>query len=60
MSRRRGGLPPEGTGGPPIIAINGANSATIAVGTAYADLGGTIAGPTADLSLGIQSPAATQ
>jgi len=41
------------TSGPPIIAINGDNPATIQVGTTYADLGATISGPQQDLNLGI-------
>ena len=38
---------------PPIISINGANPATITVGTTYADLGATITAPQADLNLGL-------
>ena len=37
----------------PIISINGANPATITVGTTYADLGATITAPQADLNLGL-------
>lgn len=40
---------------PPTIAINGANPAIIHVGDTYNDLGATIAGPQADLNLGIQT-----
>ena len=35
----------------PVISINGANPATITVGTAYADLGATITAPKADVNL---------
>jgi len=38
---------------PPVIQINGANPATVNIGTSYNDLGATITGPTADLNLGI-------
>ena len=48
-------LPAEASSGPPIIAINGGNPATIQVGSTYADLGATITGPTADLNLGIHT-----
>jgi hypothetical protein len=41
------------TSGPPIIALNGDNPATVNVGATYADLGATITQPTADKSLGI-------
>jgi len=37
----------------PIISINGANPATITVGSTYADLGATITAPLADLNLGL-------
>jgi hypothetical protein len=40
---------------PPVIHINGNNPATVTVGDTYADLGATIAGPTADLNLGIST-----
>jgi hypothetical protein len=39
---------------PPVIAINGANPATIPVGASYTDLGATITGPQADLNLGLK------
>jgi hypothetical protein len=38
---------------PPVISINGANPATITVGSTYADLGATITGPQADVNLGL-------
>jgi hypothetical protein len=37
----------------PIIQINGDNPAIVQIGDTYNDLGATIAGPTADLNLGI-------
>jgi hypothetical protein len=43
------------TSGPPIIAINGGNPATISVGATYADLGATITGPKDDLNLGVHT-----
>ena len=43
----------NGNSTPPVISINGANPATITVGTTYADLGATITGPQADLNLGL-------
>jgi Domain of unknown function (DUF5011) len=48
-------VPEGGTDGPPIIAINGGNPATISVGATYVDLGVTITGPQADLNLGIHT-----
>jgi len=48
-------LPAEASSGPPIIAINGGNPATIQVGATYADLGANITGPQADLNLGIHT-----
>jgi surface protein with Ig-like domain len=41
--------------GAPQLQVNGANPATIAVGTIYADLGAQITGPQADLNLGIHT-----
>ena len=46
-------VPEGGTSGPPIIAINGGNPATINVGATYADLGATITAPRQDLNLGL-------
>ena len=45
----------NGNSTPPsrVISINGANPATITIGTAYADLGATITAPLADLNLGL-------
>ena len=40
---------------PPVIQINGDNPAIIQVGATYTDLGATIAGPQADLNLGIKT-----
>jgi Chaperone of endosialidase/Domain of unknown function (DUF5011) len=45
----------EATDTPPVIQINGDNPAIIQVGSTYNDLGATIAGPTADLNLGLQT-----
>jgi hypothetical protein len=42
-------------GTPPVIQVNGTNPAIIHVGDTYADLGATIAGPQADLNLGIKT-----
>jgi hypothetical protein len=47
--------PAGGNSGPPVIAINGVNPATVAVGSTYNDLGATITGPQADLNLGIHA-----
>ena len=44
--------PAGGNSGPPVIAINGVNPATIHVGATYVDLGATITGPQSDLNLG--------
>jgi hypothetical protein len=40
---------------PPIIAINGNNTAHVNVGDTYVDLGAIITGPQADLNLGIKT-----
>jgi hypothetical protein len=42
------------SGTPPVIQVTGDNPAIIRVGDTYADLGATIAGPQADLNLGIK------
>ena len=47
------GNPGNANSTPPVISINGANPATITVGSTYADLGATITAPQADLNLGI-------
>jgi hypothetical protein len=41
------------TSGPPIIAINGDNPATIKIGATYAGLGARITAPAADTNLGL-------
>lgn len=40
---------------PPVIQLKGNNTATVQVGTTYNDLGATITGPQADLTLGIHT-----
>jgi Domain of unknown function (DUF5011) len=43
----------ESSATPPVLQVNGDNSAIIQVGVTYNDLGATITGPQADLNLGI-------
>ena len=46
---------PTASDTPPVIQINGDNPTTIQVGASYIDLGATVAGPQADLNLGIKT-----
>ena len=45
----------QATDSPPILQINGDNSAIVQVGATYNDLGATITGPQQDLNLGIST-----
>jgi hypothetical protein len=46
-----GGSSSSDTSTPPTITLNGANPATVTVGSAYTDLGGTVSGPGTDANL---------